>query len=266
MNDRQTEKLTVAETWAELLQDARRLEASEPILKDFLTIFTATFASFPLALSLHLADLLHSARVPSKALSGFFSTVLEADESICVAAAADLRAICDRDPACSSNLLAFMNFKGFQALQTYRIAHSLWVQGRRELAIWLSNRASLVFGPDIHPAAQIGWGILLDHGAGIVIGETSVVDDNVSILQGVTLGGTGKDLGDRHPKIRTGVMVGAGAKILGNIEIGAFSKVAAGSVVLQQVPEGCTVAGVPARIVRRNNASEIPSHVMDQHI
>lgn len=159
-----------------------------------------------------------------------------------------------------------MNLKGFQALQTYRVAHRLWLDGRKEVANWLSNLASLVFGPDIHPAARIGQAVMLDHGSGIVIGETAVIDDEVSILQNVTLGGTGKETGDRHPKIRRGVMIGAGAKILGNIEVGAYSKVAAGSVVLKPVPHRTTVAGVPATVVRIHRADEIPAAEMDQTI
>ena len=148
----------------------------------------------------------------------------------------------------------------------YRAAHRLWIEGRRDVANWLSNLASLVFGPDIHPAARIGRAVMLDHGSGIVIGETSVIEDQVSILQNVTLGGTGKETGDRHPKIRRGVMIGAGAKILGNIEVGAFSKIAAGSVVLKPVPPRTTVAGVPATVVRIHRVDEVPAAEMDQTI
>ena len=156
-------------------------------------------------------------------------------------------AVRHRDPACTTYLHAVMNLKGFQALQAHRASHALWGAGRRELAHWLSHLVSLSFGIDIHPAARLGTALMLDHGRGIVIGETAEVSDGTSILQNVTLGGTGKDRGDRHPKIRHDVLIGAGAKILGNIEVGPMSKVAAGSAVLQSVPPRCTVAGVPAR-------------------
>jgi serine O-acetyltransferase len=160
-------------------------------------------------------------------------------------------------------LAPFLNFKGFHALQAYRIAHWLWNQQRQLLAVHLQNRISEVFGVDIHPAARVGSGILFDHATGIVIGETAVIEDNVSMLHGVTLGGTGKEIGDRHPKIRQGVLIGAGASILGNIEIGAGAKVAASSVVLDPVPPHCTVAGVPARIVGRPTVAA-PALEMDQ--
>lgn len=177
---------------------------------------------------------------------------------------ADIAAVALRDPACPDHLHVLLNLKGFQALQAYRVCHCLWQQRRPELALALANQAALIFGIDIHPAARIGSGVMLDHGAGIVIGETAVVDDNVSILQGVTLGGTGKESGDRHPKIRSGVMIGANATILGNIEIGAMSRVAAGSVVLANVPPCSTVAGVPAKIVRQHHGVNFPALDMRQ--
>jgi len=178
---------------------------------------------------------------------------------------ADLAAVVERDPACPDHLHVLLNLKGFQALQAHRIAHALWRAGRSALAFALANQASLAFAIDIHPAARIGCGVMLDHGTGTVIGETTVIGDNVSILQNVTLGGTGKEHGDRHPKIRGGVMIGAGATVLGNIEVGAMSKIAAGSVVLKSVPPHCTVAGVPARIVRRHQDG-CPSFEMDQSL
>ena len=176
--------------------------------------------------------------------------------SIAAAATRDLVAIEIHDPACLSTLHAFLNYKGFLAVQAHRIANRLWKNGRRQLAASISNRVSVVLGPDIHPAARLGAGIMLDHGSGIVIGETAVVEDDVSILQNVTLGGTGKTDGDRHPKIRRGVMIGAGANVIGNIEVGERSKIAAGSVVLKDVPPGCTVAGIPAQIVRLHTGNE----------
>jgi serine O-acetyltransferase len=158
-------------------------------------------------------------------------------------------AVVDRDPACDRVIEPVLYFKGFHAIQTHRLAHWLWRQGRKDFALYLQSRASEVFQTDIHPAARVGKGIFLDHATGLVVGSTAVIEDDVSMLQGVTLGGTGKETGDRHPKIRRGVLIGAGAKILGNIEIGQCVRVAAGSVVLQAVPRNSTVAGVPARVV-----------------
>lgn len=175
----------------------------------------------------------------------------------------DLFAVRDRDPASNGFLMPFLFFKGFQALQAHRVAHWYWGQGRPLFAVYLQNRISEIFGVDIHPAAKLGSGILLDHATSMVIGETAVVEDNVSILHEVTLGGTGKESGDRHPKVRQGVLIGAGAKILGNIEIGAGAKIGAGSVVLDAVPANCTVAGVPARIVARAGTGA-PALEMDQ--
>ncbi len=170
-----------------------------------------------------------------------------------------------RDPACRSYLGALLHMKGFQALQAYRVAHWLWGQGREALALLLQGRIAGTFAVDIHPAARIGSGIMMDHATGIVIGETAVVGDNVSMLHGVTLGGTGKDVGDRHPKVRRGVLIGAGAKILGNIVIGEGAKVGAGSVVLNDVPPHSTVAGVPARMIGRPGVDQ-PALEMDQSL
>lgn len=177
----------------------------------------------------------------------------------------DIQAYYDRDPACDRFIMPVLYFKGFHAIQTHRLAHWLWNSGRKDLALYLQSRSSVVFQTDINPAARMGKGIFIDHATGVVIGETAVVEDNVSMLHGVTLGGTGKAGGDRHPKIRHGVLIGAGAKILGNIEIGHCTKVAAGSVVLHSVPNNKTVAGVPARIVGEAGCSE-PSRQMDQLI
>jgi serine O-acetyltransferase len=178
---------------------------------------------------------------------------------------ADAMAVFDRDPACTRLIEPLLYFKGFHALQTYRLAHALWKAGRRDLALYLQSRASEVFQVDINPAAVIGKGIFLDHATSIVIGSTVVIEDDVSMLQGVTLGGTGKEIGDRHPKIRRGVLLGAGAKVLGNIEVGHCSRVASGSVVLQAVPHNKTVAGVPARVVGEAGCAE-PARSMDQII
>jgi serine O-acetyltransferase len=177
-------------------------------------------------------------------------------------AEADLKAVFERDPACKGYVQPFLFFKGFQALQTQRIAHWLWGQGRETMAFYLQSRMSEIFQVDIHPATQIGSGVFIDHGTGIVIGETAVIGDDVSLLQGVTLGGTGAERGDRHPKIGRGVLLGAGAKVLGNIQIGDYAKVASGSVVLKPVPAHCTAAGVPARLVNCPTGEE-PARSMD---
>jgi serine O-acetyltransferase len=175
----------------------------------------------------------------------------------------DIQAYYDRDPACDRFIMPVLYFKGFHAIQTYRLAHWLWNNGRRDFALYLQSRSSAIFQTDIHPAARIGKGIFIDHATGLVVGETAVVEDDVSMLHAVTLGGTGKETGDRHPKIRHGVLIGAGAKILGNIEVGHCAKVAAGSVVLKPVPANKVVAGVPAQIVGEAGCDE-PSRAMDQ--
>ncbi|MGO9132886.1 MAG: serine O-acetyltransferase [Methylovirgula sp.] len=189
--------------------------------------------------------------------------VIARDPKIGAGFRADLLAVADRDPACQRLIEPLLYFKGFHALQTHRLAHALWNGGRRDFALYLQSRSSEVFQTDIHPAARLGQGIFLDHATGLVIGSTAVVEDDVSILQDVTLGGTGKETGDRHPKIRRGVLLGAGAKVLGNIEVGQCARIAAGSVVLQAVPDHKTVAGVPARVVGEAGCAE-PGRTMDQ--
>ncbi|MFT4182913.1 MAG: serine O-acetyltransferase [Rhizobium sp.] len=252
--------------WDMIRHEAAELADRETTLQPLLTAQIIEAPSDAESLANVLAGRLAVAGVASDSLFALFRDVLARHAEILPATEADLIAVRTRDPACTTYLHALLNLKGFHALQTHRIAHALWTEGRTEIAMWLSNLASLVFGPDIHPAARIGSSIMFDHGSGIVIGETAVIEDEVSILQNVTLGGTGKETGDRHPKIRHGVMIGAGAKILGNIEVGAFSKVAAGSVVVKPVPPHCTVAGVPATVVRIHRADEIPAETMDQNI
>ena len=181
---------------------------------------------------------------------------------IVAATAADLLAIRDRDPSCEDLLTPFLFFKGFQALQAHRVSHWLWMGGRIHLARHMQSRISEVFAADFHPAATVGRGIMIDHGTSLVIGETAVVEDDVSMLQEVTLGGTGKAGGDRHPKVGRGVLIGAGAKILGNIRIGEGAKVGAGSIVLDDVAPFTTVVGVPAKPVARNAA--MAALTMDQ--
>ncbi|MFS2177703.1 serine O-acetyltransferase [Rhizobium pisi] len=253
-----------ASVWVAIRAEAAKLAAREPILQRRLAAEVMDTAGNDEIIARVLASRLRAVQVDTGDLFDLILSTLNDD--IMRKIEADLLAVRERDPACTTFLHALLNLKGFHALQTHRIAHALWGAGRPEIASWLANLASLIFGPDIHPAARIGASIMLDHGSGIVIGETAVIEDEVSILQNVTLGGTGKETGDRHPKIRHGVMIGAGAKILGNIEIGAFSKIAAGSVVLKAVPPHCTVAGVPAAVVRIHRADEIPAETMDQNI
>ncbi|MBP9569479.1 MAG: serine O-acetyltransferase, partial [Aeromonadaceae bacterium] len=215
------------------------------------------------ALSFQLANKLASAVMPAIVLREVIETALAAQPDILDAAAADICAVKERDPAVRYYSTPLLYLKGFHALQGYRVAHWLWQQGRHSLAVFLQNQISVVFSVDVHPAAQIGRGIMFDHATGIIIGETAVVEDDVSILQNVTLGGTGKEHGDRHPKIREGVMIGAGAKVLGNIEVGRGAKIGAGSVVLQPVPPHTTVAGVPAHEVGHPDCDK-PSLDMNQ--
>ena len=257
--------LADGEVWNLIRADARALAMRERVMAQTLRLITEA-RSDAAVLAAVVANRLSVARVDERSLAELLSDVFEAYADALTATEADLQAVMERDPACPGLLHVLLNLKGFQALQTYRAAHRLWIDGRRDVANWLSNLASLVFGPDIHPAARIGRAVMLDHGSGIVVGETSVIEDQVSILQNVTLGGTGKETGDRHPKIRRGVMIGAGAKILGNIEVGAFSKIAAGSVVLKPVPPRTTVAGVPATVVRIHRVDEVPAAEMDQTI
>ena len=190
---------------------------------------------------------------------------MESEPAIGAAVRADIRAVSERDPACQQCAMPLLYFKGFHALQSYRIAHWLWREGRQALALHLQSLIAEIFSVDIHPAARIGKGILVDHADGLVIGETAVVGDNVSLLHEVTLGGTGKQTGDRHPKIHDGVLIGAGAKILGNVDVGQGAKIAACSVVLEDVPAHTTVAGVPARIIGRARFEQ-PALEMDHHL
>ena len=201
----------------------------------------------------------------SSTLFQTFQQMRDADPTWGTTLRVDIQAVYDRDPACHCFIQPILYFKGFHAVQTHRLAHWLWNNGRKDFALYLQSRSSAVFQTDIDPAAKIGKGIFLDHATGIVIGHTASIGDNVSILQNVTLGGTGKEEGDRHPKIGSGVLIGSGAKVLGNIKVGNCSRIAAGSVVLKQVPPKTTVAGVPARIVGTAGCQE-PSRAMNQII
>jgi serine O-acetyltransferase len=235
--------------WATIRAEVAREVEREPILASSLHATILRHNRLEEALSFHLAEKLGGPSLAEMLVREVIDEALCASPEIAQSVRADLRAVKDRDPATETYSQPFLYFKGFQALQAYRIAHWLWEQNRKSLALFLQNRISQVFAVDIHPAARIGHGILIDHGTGVVIGETAVVENDVSMLHEVTLGGTGKETGDRHPKVREGVLIGAGAKILGNVEIGKRAKVGAGSVVLDNVPPHCTVAGVPARIV-----------------
>jgi serine O-acetyltransferase len=251
--------------WARLRNDATELAASEPTLASFVHATILGHQRLEQALTYHLAQKLANADVGSLQVHEVFDLAYAQTPALGDAARADLTAIFERDPAVRSLVEPFLFFKGYQALQAFRVTHWLWANHRTALALHFQSRISEVFTVDIHPAARIGSGVMIDHGTDIVIGETAVVEDDVSLLQGVTLGGTGKEHGDRHPKVRRGVMIGAGAKILGNTEIGAFSRIGAGSVVLKPVPPGSTAVGVPARVIGRAS-SDHPSQDMDQLI
>lgn len=249
--------------WLALRAQAEELTESEPSLASLAHATILKHERFEDALSYHLAKKIGSEDLSPMLVRESFDEALNEDPAIGDAARADLSAIFERDPACHSYLQAFLFYKGFHSLECYRVAHWLWKSGRKTLAQFLQSRISELFAVDIHPASRIGQGIFIDHATGIVIGETAVVEDDVSMLHGVTLGGTGKETGDRHPKIRRGVLLSAGAKVLGNIEVGEYSRVGAGSLVLKPVPPGCTVAGVPARVIGCAG-SDRPSQTMDQ--
>ena len=257
--------LVVDSLWESIRLQTRKQAECEPVLASFLYATILNHDSFKAALSFHLANKLDSPALPAMLIREVIEEAMVSDPEIIESVRADLIAVSERDSACCSLVTPLLYFKGFHALQAYRVAHWLWRQGRNSLALFLQNRISAVFGVDIHPAARIGKGIMFDHATGIVIGETAVVDDNVSIMQSVTLGGTGKSSGDRHPKVRKGVLIGAGAKILGNITVGECAKIGAGSVVLKDVPARTTVAGVPAQIIGETQCSQ-PSREMDHLI
>jgi len=260
------EKFAVCDpVWAQLREEAIRMAAAEPTLASFVHATILNHERLEEALTYHLAQKLGNDDVGAMQVRQVFDQAFTGAPVIGEEVRADLSAIYDRDPAVESFVAPFLFFKGFHALQAYRITHWLWAKGRKTLAFHFQSRISEVFGVDIHPAARVGRGVMMDHGTGVVIGETAVVEDDVSMLQGVTLGGTGKESGDRHPKVRRGVMIGSGAKILGNIEVGAYSRIGAGSVVLKDVPERCTVAGVPAKVVGCAGCDK-PSHEMNQII
>jgi serine O-acetyltransferase len=249
--------------WPVLTQEAKEMQKREPALALFITGAITGRADFAAGLGHVLAEELAGNYIDAPQWRTVMTECHKADPRILTAAARDLVAIMERDPAARAVVEPFLFFKGFHALEAYRVAHWLWKSKREALALSLQARISRRFNVDIHPAAEIGAGVMLDHASGIVIGETAVVEDDVSIMHGVTLGGTGNEIGNRHPKIREGVMLGTGATVLGNIDIGKCARVAAGSLVLEPVPARATVAGVPAHIIKIDTSEE-PARDMRQ--
>ena len=235
--------------WARIFAEAEAVLVDEPVLAEFVRDDVLQHECLEQALCHRLARTLATRSVSECALRDICAAVYAADAAVGRAARADMEAVSQRDPATHCYLQSFLYLKGFLALQAHRIAHALWRDGRRDIAYFVQMRSSKVFGVDIHPAARIGPGLMIDHAHSIVIGETAEIGDNVTLLHSVTLGGTGKEDGDRHPKIGDNVLIGAGAIVLGNIRVGNHARIAAGSVVLRSVPSEKTVAGVPARIV-----------------
>jgi len=254
-----------ASLWGLMREEAAVKAAHEPILGSYFHATVLNHKSFGSALSFRLASKLDNPMLPTMLIRDVITEAIEANPEILRSAALDIVAAYTRDPACQDLSTPFLFYKGFHALQAHRIAHWLWHRDRRTLAQFFQNQISVTLSVDMHPAAQVGSGIMLDHATGIVVGETAVIEDDVSMLHSVTLGGSGKESGDRHPKIRRGVLLAAGCKIIGNIEVGAGAKVGAGSVVLQDVPPGVTVAGVPAKIVARSQGT-VPALDMDQSL
>ncbi|MDD6177610.1 MAG: serine O-acetyltransferase [Succinivibrionaceae bacterium] len=258
--------MIVDSIWNKIREEAKNMKEREPMLGSFFLQAILNQKDFVHSLSFHLANRLSSPVMPSIVLREIFIDVLANDDKLVESAAIDLKAVVDRDPAVIFYVTPLLYLKGYQAIEAYRIAHVLWEQDRKELAYFLQNQISVTFGVDIHPAAKMGSGIMFDHATGIVIGETAVIGDNVSMLHNVTLGGTGHEQGQRHPKIGSGVMIGAGSSILGNITVGDGAKIGAGSVVLHDVERHTTVAGVPAKVVGKCLSSLPPSEEMDQYI
>ncbi len=249
--------------WAQMRAEAESAIAADPALGSFIFATVLSHERLEEAVCHRLAQRLNHTDVDAGVFMQTFGGLLDAEPDLGVIFRADLAAVYDRDPACTRYLDPLLYFKGFHALVTHRFAHALWKRGRRDFALYLQSQSSRTFGVDIHPAARFGKGIMIDHATGVVVGETAVVGDNCSLLHAVTLGGSGKETGDRHPKIGDNVLIGAGAKVLGNLKVGDCSRVAAGSVVLADVPPNVTVAGVPARVVGSAGCAE-PGRAMDQ--
>jgi serine O-acetyltransferase len=251
--------------WSALRQQAEELATRETALASFVHATILNHARLEDALSYHLAKKVGGEDISPMQAREIFDQALTTDPEIGQAVRADLSAVFERDPACHSYVEAFLFYKGFHALECYRIAHWLWMVEREGMGLFFQSRISELFDVDIHPAALLGRGIMIDHATGVVIGETTVVGDDVSMLHGVTLGGTGKEMGDRHPKIGRGVLLSMGAKVLGNISVGEYSRIGAGSVVLKSIPAHCTAVGVPAKLVNCTGCDR-PSQNMDQFI
>ncbi|GLQ57571.1 serine O-acetyltransferase [Devosia nitrariae] len=256
---------SVDPVWDAVTAGAREIVSNEPSLSNLVVSAILNHDTFEEALAHRIAARLHHDDVSADLIRQAFRDAMVDHPEIGEAARADLAATLERDPACHRAIEPLLYFKGYQAIQTHRFAYALFLAGRRDFALYLQSRSSQVFQVDINPAVTMGRGIMLDHGTGLVIGETATVGDNVSLLQGVTLGGTGKSDQDRHPKIGNGVLIGAGAKVLGNIRIGDCSRIGAGSVVLKEVPPRVTVAGVPAKVIGEAGCAQ-PALVMDQMV
>ena len=263
MADARQKMASVDPVWTRVCEEAEEAVRAEPLLGALIHSGLLHHPSMERSLAYRFSLKLASGEMSEQILREIADEAYSQDPGLGIAARADLMAVYERDPACHRFIQPILFFKGYQAVQAYRIGHWLWQMGRRDMAYFVQMRVSEVFGVDIHPAARVGKGIMIDHAHSIVIGETAVVGDNVSMLHSVTLGGTGKEDGDRHPKIEDGVLIGAGAKVLGNIRVGHCSRIAAGSVVLQDVPCNTTVAGVPARVVGKAGCDQ-PALTMDQ--
>jgi serine O-acetyltransferase len=262
---RTAEVATIDPVWDAVTSGARRVAQAEPSLANLVYSNVLNHDGFESALAHRLAERLGHPDVSADLIRQAFHDALAIRPEIGLEARADLAATLERDPALHKAVDGFLYFKGYHAIQTHRFTHTLWMSGRKDFALYLQSRSSAVFQVDINPAARIGKGIMLDHATGFVVGETAVIGDNVSILQGVTLGGTGKSEEDRHPKIGNGVLIGAGAIVLGNIKVGECARIGAGSVVVKEVPPRVTVAGVPARIIGEAGTAH-PASVMDQSL
>jgi serine O-acetyltransferase len=263
MADRRHKVASVDPVWSRVCEEAEAAVRAEPLLGALIHSGLLHHPTLERALAFRFSMKLASGEMSEQILREIADEAYASDPDLGVSARADLMAVYDRDPACHRFIQPILFFKGYQAIQAYRIGHWLWQTGRRDMAYFVQMRVSEAFGVDIHPNARVGKGIMIDHAHSIVIGETAVVGDNVSMLHSVTLGGTGKEDGDRHPKIEDGVLIGAGAKVLGNIRVGRCSRIAAGSVVLQDVPCNTTVAGVPAKVVGQAGCDQ-PALTMDQ--
>lgn len=251
------------ELWQQLKSEAQQVIQQEPLLASYVSACVLDHSSLQSALSFILANKLSDDVMPAVTMRELFDNAFNESPDIIENASCDIKAVFERDAAVSTHLAVILYMKGFQSIQVHRLAHFLWMNNRKELALFMQSQNSEVFAVDIHPACKIGRGVMFDHATGIVIGETTVIEDNVSILQQVTLGGTGNEKGDRHPKIRSGVMISAGVTVLGNIEIGTGAKIGAGSVVLNDVEPHTTVVGIPAKATGKP-CTETPSETMNQ--